>query len=74
MQIDPQPAWNTTVNAITESQERAVQAVQKLQTRGIEAATEVQTDLMSAKFQLKANTKMLNTLDRNKGSLLDMVV
>ena len=72
MHVDHSPAWSNAVKAIGDSQERALNAAQRIAEDGIRAVPEAHVDLMSAKMQLKANVSVVQTLDRNVGTLLDM--
>lgn len=56
-----------------EAESRAVRATIRLGAEGVDAEADVSSELRLAKIQHKANAQMIRTLDRMRGSVLDIL-
>ncbi len=71
MNIEPSPAWNNAVQGIQNAQNRAVKAASRIGSEGVAASPDADIELMLSRVELKANAKVVRTLDQMVGGLLD---
>lgn len=70
MNLDPTPPWNNPVQGLRDAQTRVVNAASKIAADGVSDPAPV-VELLAARTQLKANAKVVRTLDQTLGSLID---
>ena len=73
MNIEPISGLDSALRGLRNAQDRSIHAAKRIGSEGVNAMPEAQFELMQSKIETQANVKVIQTLDRTMGSLLDMV-